>query len=179
MNPRVGLRALVVAAALAISSVMVAQGQSPGASVAPAGSVAPAMSVAPAASAPMSISDAEAALCQSMTALGTALEALGAIDLSSTVDAFNAATDGVDQARSSVKESIRGLVDAQVAALDAAVDDLRSYRDSLPGDTTLEQALQGAAAPIAAVASAREGIGNIPDCEEVAAQQSPASSPAG
>ena len=73
-------------------------------------------------------------------------------------------------------QSLRGLAEAQIAAVEMAVGDLRAYRDSLSGET-IEQALQGAEAAIAAVDSARDEVGTLPDCAEVISQQGASPSP--
>jgi hypothetical protein len=115
--------------------------------------------------------DPEVAYCQSLVELSASVETLGAIDASSTVDDFEAAVDGVRDAASNMEESLRGLVEAQVATLETAVGDLQGYRDSLAGDATIEQAVQGAGAAVAAVAIARDDVGTIPNCAVVAGQQ--------
>lgn len=147
--------ALMVAAAMAIPSVGLAQSPSAGPS--------------------MTIGDAEIAYCQSLPEFAAAVQALDAIDASSTVDEFNAAVDRIDVATSGVGQSLRGLAEAQIAAVETAVGDLRAYRDSLSSET-IEQALEGADSAIAAVESARDEVGTIPDCEDVISQQ--AASPA-
>ena len=99
------------------------------------------------------------------------MESLGTIDASSSVDVFETAVDGVREAATTMEESLRGLVEAQVDALETAVGDLEGYRDSLEGDETVEEAVQGAGTAIAAVASARDEVGTIPNCAVVAGQQ--------
>jgi hypothetical protein len=115
--------------------------------------------------------DPEVAYCQSLTTLAASVETLGAVDATSTVDEFETAVDGVREAASAMEESLRGLVESQVATLDAAVGDLQGYRDSLTGDETMEQAVQGAGAAIVAVGEARDDVGTIPNCAVVAGQQ--------
>ena len=167
MNVRMGLGGtLMVAAAMAIPSIGLAQSPSASAPVAPS----------PSASAPMTTGDAELAYCQSLPEFAASVQALDAIDESSTVDEFNAAVDRVVAARSGVGQSLRGLAEAQIAAVETAVGDLRAYRESLSGET-IEQALEGAEAAIAAVGSARDDVGRFPDCEEVISQQGASPSP--
>lgn len=115
--------------------------------------------------------DPEVSYCQSLTALAASVETLGVIDANSTVDAFESAVDDVREAATRMEDSLRGLVEAQVAALETAVGDLQGYRDSLEGEETVGEAVQGAGAAIAAVASARDDIGTIPNCAVVAGQQ--------
>jgi hypothetical protein len=115
--------------------------------------------------------DPEVRYCQSLMELAASVETLGAIDASSTVDEFESAVDHVREAATTMEDSLRGLVEAQVAALETAVADLEGYRDSLAGDESMEVAVQGAGAAIAAVASARDEVGTIPNCAVVAGQQ--------
>lgn len=115
--------------------------------------------------------DPEVTYCQSLVTLSASVETLGSIDASSTVDEFEAAVDSVREAATTMEESLRGLVEAQVAALETAVGDLQGYRDSLAGDETVEEAVLGAGAAIGAVASARDEVGTIPNCAVVAGQQ--------
>ena len=115
--------------------------------------------------------DPEVVYCQSLMELSASVETLGAVDAASTVEEFEAAVDGAREAASAMEESLRGLVEAQVAALETAVGDLQGYRDSLAGDETIEEAVQGAGAAIGAVTSARDEIGTIPNCAVVAGQQ--------
>jgi hypothetical protein len=124
----------------------------------------------------MTIGDAEIAYCQSLPEFAAAVQALDAIDASSTVDEFNAAVHRIDVATSGVGQSLRGLAEAQIAAVETAVGDLRAYRDSLSGET-IEQALEGADSAIAAVESARDEVGTIPDCEDVISQQDASPAP--
>lgn len=115
--------------------------------------------------------------CNSLTELATSIESLASMSTSSTVDEFKAGVEQVKEASAATKESIQGLVEAQVAALQTAVDDLKGYTDSLSGDETMEQAMQGAADQMAAVASARDAVGTLPNCALVLGEQA-APSPA-
>ena len=115
--------------------------------------------------------DPEVAYCQALTGLAASVESLGTIDANSSVDVFETAVAGVREAARTMEESLRGLVEAQVDALETAVGDLEGYRDSLEGDETVEEAVQGAGTAIAAIASARDEVGTIPNCAVVAGQQ--------
>jgi hypothetical protein len=115
--------------------------------------------------------DPEVVYCQSLVALAASVDALGAIDASSTVEEFETAVDGVRDAATAFEESLRALVEAQVETLETAVGDLEGYRDSLEGDETIEEALQGADAAVAAVGSARAEVGTTPNCAVVAGQE--------
>jgi hypothetical protein len=115
--------------------------------------------------------DPEVVYCQSLVALSASVDALGAIGTTSTVDDLETAVDGVREAAMTFEESLRALVEAQVETLETAVGDLEGYRDSLEGDETIEEALQGAAATVAAVSGARADIGTIPNCAVVAGQE--------
>jgi len=115
--------------------------------------------------------------CNSLTELATSIESLASMSTSSTVDEFKAGVERANEATAATKESIQGLVEAQVAALQTAVDDLKGYTDSLSGDETMEQAMQGAADQMAAVASARDAVGTLPNCALVLGEQA-APSPA-
>jgi hypothetical protein len=115
--------------------------------------------------------DPEVVYCQSLVALSASVDALGAVDASSTVEELETAVDGVREAATTFEESLRALVEAQVETLETAVGELEGYRDSLQGDETIEEALQGAAAAVAAVTTARAEVGTIPNCAVVAGQE--------
>jgi hypothetical protein len=115
--------------------------------------------------------DPEVVYCQSLAALSASVDAISAIGTTSTVDEFETAVGDVRDAATTFEESLRGLVEAQVAALETAVGDLEGYRDSLTGDETIEQAVQGAASAVAAVGTARAEVGTIPNCAVVAGQE--------
>jgi hypothetical protein len=115
--------------------------------------------------------DPEVVYCQSLVELSASVDALGAVDATSTVEDFDTTVDGVREAATTMEESLRGLVESQIAALETAVGDLEGYRDSLEGDETVEEAVQGAGTAIAAVVSARAAIGTIPNCAVVAGQE--------
>lgn len=115
--------------------------------------------------------DPEVTYCQSLVALSASVDSLTGIDASSTVGEFETTVDGAREAATGFEESLRGLVEAQIAALETAIGDLQGYRDSLQEDQTIEEVVQGAGAAIAAVASAREEIGTIPNCAVVAGQE--------
>ena len=86
---------------------------------------------------------------------------LSTIDATSTVDEFETAVDDVREAATTMGEPPRSM-EAQVAALETAVADLQGHRDSLEGDVTVEEAVQGAGAAITAVMSARDEVGTSP-----------------
>jgi hypothetical protein len=115
--------------------------------------------------------DPEVVYCQSLVALSASVDALSAIGTSSTVDEFETAVGDVRDAATTFEESLRALVEAQVETLEIAVGDLEGYRDSLAGDETIEEAVQGAATTIAAVGAARADVGTIPNCAVVAGQE--------
>jgi hypothetical protein len=115
--------------------------------------------------------DPELVYCQSVVALSASVDALGTIDTSSTVDEFDAAVGDVREAATTLQDSLRALVEAQVEGLETAVSDLEGYRDSLEGDETIDQAVQGAAEAVAAVGVARADVGTIPNCAVVAGQE--------
>jgi hypothetical protein len=87
--------------------------------------------------------DPEVVYCQSLVALSASVDALSAIGTSSTVDEFETAVGDVRDAATTFEESLRALVEAQVETLEIAVGDLEGYRDSLAGDETIEEAVQG------------------------------------
>lgn len=118
--------------------------------------------------------DPEVTYCNSLTELAASIESLASMSTSSTVDEFKAAVEQVKEASAATKESIQGLVEAQVANLQTAVDDLKGYSDSISGDQTIEQAMQGAAAQMEAVASARDEVGTLPNCALVLGEQAAA-----
>jgi hypothetical protein len=109
--------------------------------------------------------------CQALVELSASVEALGMIDAGTTVGEFETAVDDVREAATNMEESLRGLVEAQIAALETAVGDLQGYRDSLEEDQTIEEVVLGAGTAIAAVASARAEVGTIPNCAVVAGQE--------
>jgi uncharacterized protein YqeY len=115
--------------------------------------------------------DPEVVYCQSLVALSASVDALGAIDTNSTVEALETAVGDVRDAATAYEESLRALVEAQVETLESAISDLEGYRDSLEDDETIEEAVQGAAETIAAVGTARADVGTIPNCAVVAGQE--------
>ena len=119
--------------------------------------------------------DPEVTYCNSLTELAASIESLASMSASSTVDEFKAGVEQVKEASAATKESIQVLVEAQLADLQTAVDDLMGYTDSLSGDETVEQAMQGASAQMEAVASARDAVGTLPNCALVLGEQAVAS----
>ena len=115
--------------------------------------------------------DPEVAYCESLVALSASLEGLTGFDATSTVGELETAVDGAREAATTMEESLRGLVEAQIATLETALEDLQGYRDSLEDDQTIEEVVEGAGASIAAVVSARAEIGTIPNCAVVAGQE--------
>jgi hypothetical protein len=115
--------------------------------------------------------DPEIAYCQSLVELTASLEGVRAIDATSTVDEFESAVERLQEAATSTEDSLRALFEAQVEALETAVDGVRDYRDSLEGDETIEAVVQGAGDAIAAVDAAHAQVGTIPNCAVVAGQQ--------
>jgi uncharacterized protein YicC (UPF0701 family) len=122
--------------------------------------------------------EAEVVYCQSVVGLSASVEALSALDANSTVDELEAAVAGVREAATTYGQSLRTVLDAQLATLETAVGELEAYRDSLEGDETIEEAVQGAAASVASVRAARAGVGVVPDCEEVTGMEGSSPSPA-
>ena len=115
--------------------------------------------------------DPEVVYCQSLAALSASVDALSTIDTDWTVDMFETAVGGVRDTATTFEESLRSLVEAQVDTLETAVGDLEGYRDSLTGDETIEEAVQGAASAVAAIGTARAEVGTIPNCAVVAGQE--------
>ena len=115
--------------------------------------------------------DPEVIYCQSLVELSASVEGLGTIDATSTVEEFESAVGRVRDAATGTEESLRGLVEAQIATLETAVDGLQGYWDSVEDDQTIEEVIAGAAGAIAAVADARAGVGVIPNCAVVAGQE--------
>lgn len=115
--------------------------------------------------------DPEVVYCQSLVELTASVEGLRTIDATSTVDEFESAVERVQEAAANTEESLRALVESQVESLETAVDGLRDYRDSLEGDTTMEEVVQGAGDAVAAVGVAHADVGTIPNCAVVAGQQ--------
>ena len=91
-------------------------------------------------------------------ALSASLEGLTGFDATSTVGELETAVDGARDAATTMEESLRGLVEAQIATLETALEDLQGYRDSLEDDQTIEEVVEGAGASIAAVVSARAEV---------------------
>lgn len=118
--------------------------------------------------------DPEVVYCNSLTELAASIESLASMSASSTVDEFKAGVERVSEAAAATRESIQALVEAQVADLQTAVDDLKGYGDSLSGDQTIEEAMQGASAQMEAVASARDAVGTMPNCALVLGEQAAA-----
>lgn len=117
--------------------------------------------------------DPELAYCQSVATLQASVANLMAIDTNSTTDELSAAVEGVQDAAGAYVEDLRDLAESQAAAIEDSVNALRDYRDDLEGDTSIEDAVQGAVPYVAAVASARASAGSI-DCQEVMAGEAAA-----
>ena len=112
--------------------------------------------------------DPELAYCQSVATLQASVANLMAIDTSSTTDELSAAVEGVQDAAGAYMEDLRSVAESQVAAIEDAVNDLREYRDSVEGEQTIEEAVEGAVPYIAAIAAARAAAGTV-DCGAVLA----------
>jgi hypothetical protein len=123
--------------------------------------------------------DPQVVYCQSLVDLSAAVDALRAVDTTSTVDDLETAVDDVREAATTFEDSIRNLVESQIAGLETALGELEGYRDSLEGDETIEAAVQGAAAAIGSVGTAREQVGVIPNCAVVAGQEAVEEEPEG
>ena len=114
--------------------------------------------------------DPEVAFCESLVALTASVDELSSLDAASSVDEYNTAVDNVSDAVTEVKDSAGDLAEEQVAAIQAAVDDLKSYKDDLDSSMSVTEAVQGSGASLAAIQAARAEAGTV-NCAEAAAEE--------
>jgi len=114
--------------------------------------------------------DPEVAFCESLVALTASVDELSSLDAASSVDEYNSAVDKVSEAVTEVKDSAGDLAEEQVAAIQAAVDDLKSYKDDLDSSMSVTEAVQGSGASLAAIQAARAEAGTV-NCAEAAAEE--------
>jgi hypothetical protein len=114
--------------------------------------------------------DPELAFCESLVTLTVAVDEARAIDAESSVDDYNAAVDKVIDAAAEVKDNAGDLAKEQVEAIEAAVDDLESYKGDLEGSEAVAGAVQGSAPYLAAIMEARAEAGTV-NCAEAAAEE--------
>ena len=114
--------------------------------------------------------DPELAFCQSRVAMADAIASLEAIGPDSTTDDLQAAVDGAAQAASDMRNEARNVLEAQIDSLRSAFGDLQGYVDSVAGDASIEEAVQGAAPYVAEIGVARAMIGTV-DCDAVFARE--------
>ena len=114
--------------------------------------------------------DPEVAFCESLVALTASVDELSSLDAASSVDDYNSAVDNVSDAVTEVKDSAGDLAEEQVAAIQAAVDDLKSYKDDLDSSMSVTEAVQGSGASLAAIQAARAEAGTV-NCAEAAAEE--------
>ena len=114
--------------------------------------------------------DPEVAFCESLVALTASVDELSSLDAASSVDEYNSAVDNVSDAVTEVKDSAGDLAEEQVAAIQAAVDDLKSYKDDLDSSMSVTEAVQGSGASLAAIQAARAEAGTV-NCAEAAAEE--------
>jgi hypothetical protein len=109
---------------------------------------------------------AEAALCDSLAAYNTSVQAIA--DLSpdtASVDDLNAATDAASTAWDQVVEDAAAVTDADTASIDSAWDDFAAAVADLPSDVAVTDALATLQPSIDAVQSSYTEIADGLSCE--------------
>lgn len=109
---------------------------------------------------------AEAALCDSLAAYNTSVQAIA--DLSpdtASVDDLNAATDAASTAWDQVVEDAAAVTDADTTSIDAAWDDFAGAVADLPSDVPVADALTTLQPSIDAVQSSYTEIKDGLGCE--------------
>lgn len=114
--------------------------------------------------------DPELAFCESLVTLTVAVDEARSLDAGSSVDDYNAAVDKVSDAAAEVKDNAGDLAEEQVEAIEAAVDELKSYKGDLEGSEAVADAVQGSAPYLAAIMEARAEAGTV-NCAEAAAEE--------
>jgi hypothetical protein len=100
------------------------------------------------------VGGAESQLCSSLSELKIAVDKVGALNATSTVDDAKEARNDVKEALDDVRQSAQGVSEARVSALQTAFQALSGAVDSVPGDQTL-----GASA--AQIATLKTGVQNM------------------
>jgi hypothetical protein len=111
-----------------------------------------------------SVEDPEAALCEDLNALATALQGLDQLTDQSTVDELEAAKADITSAYQAVQSSATAVGEARIGELETAYADYESTVDSISGDSTLGEAAATVGAASDNVAAARQQVFSALDC---------------
>jgi branched-chain amino acid transport system substrate-binding protein len=117
--------------------------------------------------------DAQAAFCQDLDALETAVADLSGLSGESTVDDISAARDDVTDAMDDVRSSAEDVADAKIDTLETAYDDLSSAVDDLDGDATASDALATLEPQLTAVDAAWDEAYTSADCLNAGGEATP------
>lgn len=105
-----------------------------------------------------SVEDTEAALCDNLNELATALQGLGQLSADSTVDDLESARADVASAYEAVQSSAADVQAARLDGLETAYANYESTVDSISGRDTLGEAAVTVANASEEVASARQQL---------------------
>lgn len=105
-----------------------------------------------------SVEDTEAALCDDLNSLATALQGMSQITAQSTVDELEAAQQEVADAYESVQASADAVGEARLEELEAAYSNYESTVNSISGGDTLGEAASTITAEAGNVAAARQQL---------------------
>jgi hypothetical protein len=105
-----------------------------------------------------SVEDPEAALCEDLNALATALQGLNQLTDQSTVDELETAKADITSAYQAVQSSATAVGEARIGELETAYADYESTVNSISGDSTLGEAAATVAAASDNVTAARQQV---------------------
>ena len=110
------------------------------------------------------IGGAESEFCSDLAELNTALDKLGSLSSSSTVDDAEEARNKDKEAMDNVKDSAKNLAEAKADQLENAYDDFDNAVDDLPGDEQIGAALTSLMSEVAGVATAEAQLAQRANC---------------
>ena len=99
--------------------------------------------------------------CDSVEAMAASVEALEGLGIDNTVEEVEAGIDAVAEAAAAVKDSAGDLAESQAEAIEDAVAELQSFRDTIEDDQTIAEVLASLADDVAAVRQARIEAGTV------------------
>jgi hypothetical protein len=108
--------------------------------------------------------EATSSYCSDLAALGTALNAYGDLNASSTIDEVEQAQEDVADAYQAVQDSAADVADARLDDLEAAYDELAASVNDISGDDTVGEAITNIATQANAVEAARADLFSSADC---------------
>lgn len=122
---------------------------------------------------PVTVEQATATYCQSLQTFHASLQALGALDETSTIDEIQATLDLVQAAYWEMQQAAAGLSGAELDAVDQAYDDLRNVRRDIEGSMTVEEAQATVQTSVAEVEAAWEQLYADANCVGASATAAP------